>query len=78
MSLWDKWAQEAYSKLESSNLLNPLRPIWLDNPLHDLSDNDEPQVFEEIHPWDRSTVEVKISDLTFNNWLMGISSYPGG
>lgn len=76
MNLWDKWAQEAYGKLESMKLLHPLRPFSLGH--HDTCHNikliDEPLSFDEMRPCDRSTVEVKISYATFQEWLLDISS----
>ena len=79
---WDKWAQEAHSKLESSQLLYSLRPICLRNKRrHDSFDHrdgddgdSEPQVFDDMNHWDRSSVEVEISEATFRNWLLDISS----
>ncbi|KAM6598406.1 hypothetical protein CsatA_018015 [Cannabis sativa] len=82
MSLWDYWIEEALSKLHSLQLLRSLRPIYLRNePQHPTnttssksSFEDEFQVFDEMHPWDRSSVEIQISDATFKNWVHHISS----
>ncbi|KAM6582080.1 hypothetical protein CsatB_009082 [Cannabis sativa] len=82
MSLWDYWIEEALSKLHSLQLLRSLRPIYLRNePQHPTnttssksSFEDEFQVFDEMHPWDRSSVEIQISDATFQNWVHHISS----
>ncbi|XP_062092204.1 8-amino-7-oxononanoate synthase isoform X2 [Humulus lupulus] len=82
MSLWDYWIEEALSKLDSLQLLRSLRPIYLRNvPEHPIntassksSIEDEFQVFDELHTWDRSSVEIEISDATFQNWVHHISS----
>ncbi|KAF4364928.1 hypothetical protein F8388_020642 [Cannabis sativa] len=83
MSLWDYWIEEALSKLNSLQLLRSLRPIYLRNePQHPTNNTtsskssfeDEFQVFDEMHPWDRSSVEIQISDATFQNWVHHISS----
>ncbi|XP_062098309.1 8-amino-7-oxononanoate synthase-like isoform X3 [Humulus lupulus] len=83
MSLWDYWIEEALSKLDSLQLPRSLRPIYLRNePEHPIntassksSIQDEFQVFDELHTWDRSSVEIEISDATFQNWVHHISSF---
>ncbi|PON56392.1 LL-diaminopimelate aminotransferase [Trema orientale] len=78
-SSWDKWVEEALSKLESLQLLRSLRPIYLrtepEHPIKaDAPIQDEFQVFDEMQQWDRSSVEIQISDATFQNWVNHISS----
>ncbi|PON60823.1 Glycine dehydrogenase (decarboxylating) [Parasponia andersonii] len=78
-SSWDKWVEDALSKLESLHLLRSLRPIYLRNePEHpikaDAPIQDEFQVFDEMQQWDRSSVEIQISDATFQKWVNHISS----
>ena len=82
MSSWDNWVEEALSKLESMQLLRSLRPIYLRNETKDpiKTDSSKPpfqdefQVFDEMQPWDRSSVEIQISNATFQNWVNHISS----
>lgn len=82
LSSWDDWVQEALSKLESLQLLRSLRPIYLRNePEHPIENDsskppiqDEFQVFDEMQSWDRSSVEIQISDATFHNWVNHIST----
>ncbi|GLT40244.1 hypothetical protein SLA2020_143940 [Shorea laevis] len=74
---WDKWVEEALSKLESLKLLRSLRPICLPNQQR--QQNTEPneedyEVFDGLQPWDRSSVEVSISKRTFHKWLHDIPS----
>ncbi|GMN41023.1 hypothetical protein TIFTF001_010246 [Ficus carica] len=84
MSSWDDWVLAALSKLESQHLTRSLRPIHLRNERepHQHAMPNQPllqrdlQVFDEMQPWDRSSVEVQISDATFQKWLLDISS-PG-
>lgn len=84
MSSWDDWVLAALSKLESLHLTRSLRPIHLRNERepHQHAMPNQPllqrdlQVFDEMQPWDRSSVEVQISDATFQKWLLDISS-PG-
>ncbi|KAF6149877.1 hypothetical protein GIB67_008598 [Kingdonia uniflora] len=74
VSSWDVWVEEALSKLESLKLLRSLRPISL------LHDSPEPSIvakvktFEGLQSWDRSSVEVHISESTFQNWVHNIAS----
>ncbi|KAL5745948.1 hypothetical protein ACOSP7_027094 [Xanthoceras sorbifolium] len=74
-SLWDQWVEEALSKLESLKLLRSLRPIYVssnDNQSQLLGEDYE--VFDEMQPWDRSSVEVSMSQTTFHRWLHDIPS----
>ncbi|GAV75712.1 Aminotran_1_2 domain-containing protein [Cephalotus follicularis] len=77
-SLWDEWVEEALSMLESMKLLRSLRPIFVSNhlqqPQHESKPNDDYEVFDEMQHWDRSSVEVSISNTTFLRWLQDIPS----
>lgn len=84
MSFWDNLVEEALVKLESLKLLRSLRPIHLPNnqqpkPIENEDqssskpDREEHgkqafQVFNEMQPWDRSSVEVQIAEKTFQIW----------
>ncbi|KAJ6308347.1 hypothetical protein OIU76_018013 [Salix suchowensis] len=70
---WDSWVEEALAKLHSSKLLRSLRPINLFPQPHKNSEDDY-QVFDEMQPWDRSSVEISISEPTFHKWLLDIPS----
>ena len=84
MSSWDNWVQEALSKLQSLHLLRSLRPIYLRNDPQEPTEiqtkasptpfGDAYEVFEEMQQWDRSSVEIEISDATFQKWVLDISS----
>ncbi|XVF49395.1 hypothetical protein PTKIN_Ptkin04bG0008300 [Pterospermum kingtungense] len=75
-SLWDKWVEEALSKLESLKLLRSLRPLYLSNNVGTvgISSEDEYEVFDEMQQWDRSSVLVSISESTYRKWLLEIPS----
>ncbi|CAI9774077.1 unnamed protein product [Fraxinus pennsylvanica] len=86
-SCWDSWVEEALSKLESLKLLRSLRPIYLPNSQLNSSNSYENfEFFSGPHKWDRSSVEVIISEATFQKWLhdipslgndyLGLSSHP--
>ncbi|CAN1265526.1 hypothetical protein LINPERPRIM_LOCUS12271 [Linum perenne] len=74
---WDEWLDEAISKLESTKLLRSLRPITLgkqqQQPLCS-SLGHAYKVFDEMQQWDRSSVEVSVSDSTFGSWLRNAAS----
>ncbi|CAN1856492.1 8-amino-7-oxononanoate synthase [Linum perenne] len=74
---WDEWLDEAISKLESTKLLRSLRPITLSKqqqqPLCS-SLGHAYKVFDEMQQWDRSSVEVSVSDSTFGSWLRNAAS----
>lgn len=79
-SLWDKWVEEALSKLEALKVLRSLRPIYLSpndrhrrvrNPGHIGEDY---EVFDEMQHWDRNAVQISISDSTFQRWLHDVPS----
>ncbi|KAL5569872.1 hypothetical protein UlMin_026447 [Ulmus minor] len=84
MSSWDNWVQEALSKLQSLHLLRSLRPIYLRNDPQEPTEiqtkasptpfGDAYEVFDEMQQWDRSSVEIEISDATFQKWVLDISS----
>ncbi|XWS47690.1 hypothetical protein CRYUN_Cryun13aG0005700 [Craigia yunnanensis] len=78
-SFWDKWVEEAVLKLESLKLLRSLRPIYLSNEQQEvanvgISSEEEYEVFDEVQPWDRSSVLVSISESTYHKWLLEIPS----
>ncbi|CAJ1958645.1 unnamed protein product [Sphenostylis stenocarpa] len=67
---WDSWVREALATLHSLKVLRSLRPICLRDSslqfgLHDAAF----QVFDEMQYWDRSSVEVEISENTFSRWM---------
>ncbi|XP_015577599.2 8-amino-7-oxononanoate synthase isoform X2 [Ricinus communis] len=73
---WDYWVEEALERLESLKLLRSLRPIYLSRETYSPKSEplevagDDYEVFDEMQPWDRSSVEVSISDSTFHKWLL--------
>lgn len=83
MNVWDCCVEEALAKLGLLQLLRSLRPITpsLDNlnPDNDVASNeakedDEFKVFDEMQPWDRASVEVKIAESTVQKWLLDTPS----
>ncbi|KAI4332758.1 hypothetical protein L6164_017640 [Bauhinia variegata] len=79
---WDHLVKEALAKLDSLKVLRSLRPIYLgeetqrlpiENEVSNLDKNEEDEmefeVFDEMQPWDRSSVEVQISETTFQKWM---------
>lgn len=84
-SAWDNWVGEALQRLESLKVLRSLRPIYLrkgkplsptdneleyvPNPENGGDDDEEFEVFDEMRPWDRSSVEVEIEESTFQRWM---------
>lgn len=76
---WDQWVEDALTKLESLKVLRSLRPIYLSTEQQSRSqepraNDEEYQVFDEMQAWDRSSVEVSISEPTFQRWLHDIPS----
>lgn len=78
---WDHWVQAALSKLQTLKVLRSLRPIYVssnelqkEQPPSVLERDDDFEVFDEMQPWDRSAVEISISDSTFHRWLHDIPS----
>ncbi|KAF3433173.1 hypothetical protein FNV43_RR24275 [Rhamnella rubrinervis] len=81
--MWDHWVVESLSKLEALHLVRSLRPIYL-HARQNLVENesqraskpieDEFEVFDEMQQWDRSSVEVEISENTFHEWVNDITS----
>ncbi|XAR71825.1 8-amino-7-oxononanoate synthase [Bertholletia excelsa] len=78
MSSWDHWVEEALSRLESLKLLRSLRPIHLpgnaeSRPIESVPSNatsfDEFEVFDGLRQSDRASVEVQISESTFQRWV---------
>ncbi|KAI3458321.1 hypothetical protein Pfo_014984 [Paulownia fortunei] len=81
--LWDIWVEEALSKLESLKVLRSLRPVHLPSGVARQSTssenspsnpNQEFEVFDGPHEWDRASVEVSISEPTFQKWLHDVPS----
>jgi hypothetical protein len=72
---WDKWVEEALTSLDSLKVLRSLRPICLRNQklssfhLQLRVDDDAFEVFDEMHQWDRSSVQVEIGETTFRKWM---------
>lgn len=62
---WEKWVEEALTTLDSLRVLRSLRPICLQRVVDDHAF----QVFDEMHQWDRSSVEVEIGETTFRKWM---------
>lgn len=84
---WDGWVKEALARLESLKIVRSLRPIRLSAQPHGVGgeagresepgsggSDDEYEVFEEMKPWDRTSVEVDVADSTFRSWLLDIPS----
>ncbi|KAJ0043834.1 hypothetical protein Pint_17171 [Pistacia integerrima] len=78
---WDHWVEAALSKLQTLKVLRSLRPIYVSSnelqkekspPIEERDDDYE--VFDQMQPWDRSAVEISISDSTFHRWLHDIPS----
>ncbi|CAL5198896.1 unnamed protein product [Lathyrus oleraceus] len=65
---WDKWVQEALTTLDSLKVLRSLRLISLWSQKVPV-DHDAFEVFDEMQQWDRSSVEVKIGETTFREWM---------
>ncbi|XP_057952263.1 8-amino-7-oxononanoate synthase isoform X3 [Malania oleifera] len=79
---WDCWVEAGLSRLDSLKLLRSLRPIQLPcdstKPIgckaKNSSNFDEYEVFDELQPWDRSSVEVEIAETTFQRWVDEVPS----
>ncbi|XP_021808738.1 8-amino-7-oxononanoate synthase-like [Prunus avium] len=77
MRSWDHWVEEALQKLQHLQLVGSLRPIHLHSapalkaqkPIED-----DFNVFDELQPWDRSAVQVQITEATFQKWVHDIPS----
>ncbi|XP_050385183.1 8-amino-7-oxononanoate synthase isoform X2 [Argentina anserina] len=74
MSSWDNWVEESLHKLDSLQLLRSLRPIYLRNDPQTTTVEDDLQVFHDMQPRDRTSVEVHIPESTFQKWLSDIPS----
>ncbi|GER35083.1 8-amino-7-oxononanoate synthase-like protein [Striga asiatica] len=82
-SLWDKWLEEALSKLESLKVLRSLRPIQLPGRVGIQSTSGDSSraypheqlpIFDGPTKGDRASVEVNISESTFRKWLHDVPS----
>lgn len=77
---WDLWVEEALARLQSLNLLRSLRPIivsvpkTVDSSAAPSQQTDDLEVFDEMQPWDRRSVEVDIAVPTIHKWLLDIPS----
>lgn len=72
---WDYWVEGALSKLESLKLLRSLRPIHLSPPSESCSsESNDFEFYEGLSQWDRASVEIEISEATFQKWLQDIPS----
>lgn len=73
---WEKWLDEALSKLESLKLSRSLRPIRIPDVADDRSASiaDSVRVFDGPNEWDRASVEVSVSESTFQKWLLDVPS----
>lgn len=80
---WDFWVEEALSKLQSLKVLRSLRPIHLSAGVSRRSTStenspgntaQESRLFDGPNTWDRASVEVEISEPTFQKWLHDIPS----
>lgn len=71
---WDNWVEEAVSKLESLKVLRSLRPIHLIRSDSFQTKSDELEFYDGLRQWDRASVEVQISEPTFQKWLEDIPS----
>lgn len=77
MRSWDHWVEEALQKLQHLQLVGSLRPIHLHSaPALEAQKpiEDEFNVFDELQPWDRSAVQVQITEATFQKWVHDITS----
>ncbi|KAK6250418.1 hypothetical protein SCA6_004423 [Theobroma cacao] len=78
-SLWEKWVEQAVSKLESLKLLRSLRPLYLSSVRQEvanvgISNEEEYELFDAVQPCDRSSIEVSISESTYRKWLLEVPS----
>ncbi|XP_071929750.1 8-amino-7-oxononanoate synthase-like isoform X2 [Coffea arabica] len=71
---WDYWVAEALLKLESLKVMRSLRPIHLIRPESNQTESDELEFYDGLRQWDRASVEVQISETTFQKWLQDIPS----
>uniref|UniRef100_A0A5B7BPT3 Aminotransferase class I/classII large domain-containing protein n=1 Tax=Davidia involucrata TaxID=16924 RepID=A0A5B7BPT3_DAVIN len=83
MNSWDYWVEQALSRLELLKLRRSLRPIYLssnEEPKYtgiaseNASNFDDFEVFDGLRQWDRASVEVEISETTFQRWVRDIPS----
>ncbi|XP_031393632.1 8-amino-7-oxononanoate synthase isoform X2 [Punica granatum] len=77
---WDAWVEEALAKLHSLKLLRSLRPIHVSAPDPSITtaaptqQTDDLEVFDEMQPRDRLSVEVDVAVPTIRSWLLDIPS----
>lgn len=80
---WNVWLEEAVNKLEKLKRLRSLRPLFTRCHAHSLLtspnysthlSHEEFQTFDSLGAWDRSAVEVEISEPTFQYWMSNFCS----
>ncbi|KAK4780913.1 hypothetical protein SAY87_017019 [Trapa incisa] len=74
---WDTWVEEALARLQSLNLLRSLRPINVSASVARVQRTDDFELFDEMQPWDRRSVEVDMAVPTIQKWLLDIPSSGG-
>nr|GLL21044.1 8-amino-7-oxononanoate synthase [Ipomoea trifida] len=84
MNSWDLWVEQVLSRLDSQKLLRSLRPILPSKANHPGSQQTCPsnssfsgdalEVFDGLRHWDRASVEVMISETTYQKWLKDVPS----
>ncbi|KAJ0832442.1 putative 8-amino-7-oxononanoate synthase [Helianthus annuus] len=76
MSCWDEWVEQALSRLDSMKILRSLRPIHYPNHPFEIEPKTDNalQVFDEMRQWDRASVEIEISESTFQRWVEDVPS----
>ncbi|KAF9615636.1 hypothetical protein IFM89_027178 [Coptis chinensis] len=73
-SCWDTLVEKAVSKLDTLNLLRSLRPISVSTTTTHEKDF---KTFDGLQSWDRSSVEIQLSESTFQEWLHNVPSSGG-
>lgn len=76
-SSWDYWVDQALERLHSMKVLRSLRPISLspkEPNTNTAADSEEFETFDGLQPWDRTSVEVEITESTFLKWVNEIPS----
>ncbi|XP_031503251.2 8-amino-7-oxononanoate synthase isoform X1 [Nymphaea colorata] len=82
-SCWDSWVEEALRRLDSRKVLRSVRPVFVSSQearpattgfLFDSEEGQELETFDGPGIWDRSAVEVEMSEPTFKKWMQDTSS----
>ncbi|XXG75821.1 hypothetical protein AAC387_Pa08g0311 [Persea americana] len=82
---WDFWVDQSLEKLNSMKVLRSLRPISIppkeslpinetNSNTHTAAESDEFETFDGLRSWDRTSVEVEITESTFRKWVNEIPS----